>query len=269
MGNNPSKPAGAGGPPSSPAAGTATLSSQSYQRRNPPVRRDSVQASAASTTAASNFAESTSPLAPNLTSKPYPHHHHHHHHSSSHSEPISSHNYSRREDKMGNAQSQAQRDNIEARRRERYQEQQSNPVRVPGSSHDKRQRGPDSQFEPSGPPGDPNYIPASNLNFPPRLPLPIQEEVYTPGSPIITPADITSVLNDDGDGDGVLVRRTSLLSHTTADDDEIDDDLQAYGLEGARGGTVPTRIEWKQGGDRVYITGTFASWSRKYRMHRE
>jgi len=170
---------------------------------------------------------------------------------------------------MGNAQSQAQRDNIEARRRERHQEQQSNPVRVPGSSQDKRQRGPDSQFEPSGPPGDPNYIPVSNLNFPPRLPLPIQEEVYTPGSPIITPADITSVLNEDGDVDGALVRRTSLLSHTTADDDEIDDDLQAYGLEGARGGTVPTRIEWKQGGDRVYITGTFASWSRKYRMHRE
>ncbi|MCJ1247204.1 hypothetical protein MMC30_004418 [Trapelia coarctata] len=170
---------------------------------------------------------------------------------------------------MGNAQSQSQRENIEARRRERHLEQQTNPVRVPGSSQDKRQRGPDSQFEPSGPPGDPNYIPVSNLNFPPRLPLPIQEEVYTPGSPIITPADITSVLNEDGDVDGALVRRTSLLSHTTADDDEIDDDLQAYGLEGARGGTVPTRIEWKQGGDRVYITGTFASWSRKYRMHRD
>jgi hypothetical protein len=170
---------------------------------------------------------------------------------------------------MGNAQSQSQRENIEARRRERQQEQQSNPVRVPGSTQDKRQRGPDSQFEPSGPPGDPNYIPVSNLNFPPRLPLPIQEEVYTPGSPIITPADITSVLDEDGDLDGTLVRRTSLLSHTTADDDEIDDDLQVNGLDGARGGTVPTRIEWKQGGDRVYITGTFAEWSRKYRMHRE
>ena len=170
---------------------------------------------------------------------------------------------------MGNAQShQAWREKSEIRRRERDQDQQSNPVRVPGSSPtDKRQRGPDSQFEPSGLPRDPNYIPVSNLNFPPRLPLPIQEEVYTPGSPIITPADVSSVLIDD-DFDGALPRRTSLLSHTTADEDEIDED-QGYGLEGTRGGTVPTRVEWKQSGDRVYITGTFAAWSRKYRMHRE
>ena len=170
---------------------------------------------------------------------------------------------------MGNAQSrQAWREKQEARRREHDQEQQSNPVRVPGSSHDKRQKGPDSQFESSGPPRDPNYIPVSNLNFPPRLPLPIQEEVYTPGSPIISPADLASALDEAG-SDGVFRRRTSLLSHTTIDEDETEDDLQSFGLEGARGGTVPTLVEWKQPGDRVYITGTFAAWSRKYRMHRE
>ena len=93
--------------------------------------------------------------------------------------------------------------------------------------------------------------------------------MYTPGSPIITPADINTALNDDGDVDEALPRKLSLLSHTTADDEEIDDDFQPYGLEGGRSGTVPTKITWMQGGDKVYITGTFTHWSKKYRMHRE
>jgi hypothetical protein len=71
----------------------------------------------------------------------------------------------------------------------------------------------------------------------------------------------------DDDVDANLPRRTSLLSHTTLEDD--DGDYEGYGTEATKGKTVPTLVEWKQGGDRVYITGTFASWSRKYRMHRE
>lgn len=169
---------------------------------------------------------------------------------------------------MGSVQShQVWKEKSETRRRERAQEQQSNPVRVPGS-HDKRQKGPDTQFEASGPPRDPNYIPVSNLNFPPRLPLPIDDIDYAPGSPVISPDDFASALAG-READGALPRRTSLLSHTTLDDDEVDDDQQGYGIEGAKGGRVPTLVEWKQPGDRVYITGTFATWSKKYRMHRE
>jgi hypothetical protein len=27
-------------------------------------------------------------------------------------------------------------------------------------------------------------------------------------------------------------------------------------------------IEWKQGGKKVYVTGTFAGWNKKYRLNR-
>lgn len=150
----------------------------------------------------------------------------------------------------------------------RLEKAQSNPVKVPKGSDSRRQKGPDSQFEPSGPPRDLNYIPHSNLNFPPRLPLPIEEEIHTPGSPIITPADFSTALHVE-DVDGVLPSRSSVLSNsTTLDDDELGNDLQPYLADGSRR-TVPTLVQWKQGGDKVYVTGTFASWSRKYRMYRE
>lgn len=142
--------------------------------------------------------------------------------------------------------------------------EQSTPVTVP-DSRQQRQRGPDSQFEPSGPPRDPNYIQHSNLNFPPRLPLPIVEELHTPGSPIITSAGIESVLHDD---DEILPRQNSGVSTTTLDDDELGDELRTYPLEDSRR-TVPTLITWKQGGDKVYVTGTFTSWNKKFRMNRE
>lgn len=164
---------------------------------------------------------------------------------------------------MGNDQSKQSRQKqkeIEARKKEA-----STPVPVPG---ERRQRGPDTQFEPSGPSRHIDYVPPSNLNFPPRLPLPIGEEDHAPGSPIITPADISSVLNED-EVDGVLPRHISVLSSTTADDDDVaGDELQPYPFDESRR-TVPTTLQWKLGGDRIYVTGTFTSWSRKFRMHRE
>ncbi|KAL8665851.1 MAG: hypothetical protein Q9202_001974 [Teloschistes flavicans] len=163
---------------------------------------------------------------------------------------------------MGNEQSRQKAKEAEARRQET-----SGPVRVPRSS-ERRQRGPDTQFESSGPPRDLDYVPPSNLNFPPRLPLPIGEEDHTPGSPIITPADISSVLNEN-EVDGLLPRQISILSSTTAEDDDVaGDELQSYPLDGPRR-TVPTTLVWKHGGDRIYVTGTFTSWSRKFRMHRD
>ncbi|KAL8706664.1 MAG: hypothetical protein Q9201_000298 [Fulgogasparrea decipioides] len=163
---------------------------------------------------------------------------------------------------MGNEQSRQRAKEAEARRKEA-----SGPVKVPRGS-ERRQRGPDTQFEPSGPSRDLDYVPPSNLNFPPRLPLPIGEEDHTPGSPIISPADISSVLNED-EVDGVLSRQISVLSSTTVEDDDVaGDELQPYPLDGTRR-TVPTTLQWKQDGDRVYVTGTFTSWSRKFRMHRE
>lgn len=142
------------------------------------------------------------------------------------------------------------------------------PVKVPRGSDPKRQRGPDTQFESSGPPRDPSFIPHSNLNFPPRLPLPIEEELYTPGSPILTGhGDVTSALHQD-DVEGPLPRQSSAISNTTIEDDEVGNDLLLDQQERVEG-YVPTNVYWKQGGEKVYVTGTFAQWSTKIRMHKE
>lgn len=125
-----------------------------------------------------------------------------------------------------------------------------------------------SAIQVTAPPPDLDHIPPSQTQRPPRLPLPIEEEVYTPGSPIISPADITSALNQDPLEAG-LPRRSSLLSSTTADDDDVGDELQAYGVDPGVKRAVPTLVEWKGQGDKVYVTGTFAGWNKKFRLHRK
>ena len=278
MGNNPSKPAGGSSSSASPAAASlnkhhshpqssshshSQSHSRSYSHSQPRDQQDAAQAPSAPKTTlnANDLLSSTRspphkplplPLPTNKQQPPDPHspnHPHPHFH----------------DDAMGNEQSrQVWKDKQEARKRELEQEQ-SSPVRVPQPAGTRRQKGPDSQFAPSGLPRDPNYIPHSNLNFPPRLPLPIEEEIHTPGSPIVSPADLSSAVLED-DVEGALPR---VLSSTTIDDDDVGDELQGYGADSTKGRTVPTLVEWKQGGDKIYVTGTFASWSRKYRMHRQ
>ena len=173
-----------------------------------------------------------------------------------------------RPENMGNTES-AQR-SVEDRKEDKQHKPagKSRPVRVPRGADPRRQKGPDSQFEPSGPPRDPNYVPHSNLNFPPRLPLPIEEEVHAPGSPVLPAEGLSSSLRDE-DVDGPLPRQSSAISNTTVEDDALGDELQPYPQETSPRGLVPTLLEWKQGGERVYVTGTFTNWSRKYRMNRE
>ena len=150
----------------------------------------------------------------------------------------------------------------------RSKKEPSNPVTVPQRATSLRHKGPNSQLEPSAPPRDDHYIPHSNLNFPPRLPLPIEEEIHTPGSPIFRPAGISSALNDE-DIEESIPRQSSVVSSTTIDDDDdIGDELQPFSLNDTRR-TVATVVQWKQSGDKVYVTGTFTSWSRKFRMTRE
>ena len=84
----------------------------------------------------------------------------------------------------------------------------------------------------------PYGLPPSNFSRPPRLPLPI-EEVHTPGSPIITPQDISSPIGQ-ADING-LPRRASVLSSTTVDDD--DGDNEAFTADQASlAPSVPTRM---------------------------
>lgn len=107
----------------------------------------------------------------------------------------------------------------------------------------------------------------SDMSFigrPPRMPLPIEEEVHTPGSPITAPADIGEPVESlDLTGvDGDIARKSSNLSTTTVDED----DAEELRVDKTRP-TVPTRLEWLRGGERVYVTGTIFQWNRKQRLH--
>lgn len=170
-------------------------------------------------------------------------------------------------DSMGNDQSK-QTPQDESRKEKPRTTGKSTPVKVPRGSDPRRQRGPDSQFESSGPPRDLNFVPHSNLNFPPRMPLPIEEEFHAPYSPTITAQEYSSSLREE-DFDNAIPRQSSVISSTTLEEEELGNELQPYPYEAPPQGLVPTRLQWTQGGDRVYVTGTFAGWNRKFRMSRE
>lgn len=157
--------------------------------------------------------------------------------------------------------------------------EQSKPVQIPATTPednvaagDKQQQPPKPAIKPVDKVEDPteSYHAPHNAQFsrPPRLPLPIEEELHTPGSPIISPADLAvdavEPLEQDG---GPLQRRASVLSGTTVDDEDEGDSMQAETDQAKP--AVPTIIEWRGRGERVYVTGTFAGWDRKYRLHRE
>lgn len=135
------------------------------------------------------------------------------------------------------------------------------PLPVPHPNRDDHRPVPDDPA--SLEPQDASFIvPSSHYSRPPRLPLPIEEEPVGPGSPIISPADITSPINHD-EIEGALPRRSSMLSDRTQDDDDLADEFK--GPQGQV--TVPTLIEWEGPGERVYVTGTFAGWERKFKLH--
>lgn len=108
-------------------------------------------------------------------------------------------------------------------------------------------------------------VPSSLYNRPPRLPLPIEQEVLTPGSPIISPHEVDIASPIASDNEAPLPRRSSVLSSTTADDDDFGDEFK--GPQGQP--TVPVLIEWDGPGERVYVTGTFAGWNRKFKLHKK
>ncbi|KAI9672224.1 MAG: hypothetical protein M1831_002038 [Alyxoria varia] len=110
------------------------------------------------------------------------------------------------------------------------------------------------------------YAPQAQYNRPPRLPLPIEREVLSPGSPIISPADVSAPIGRDDVDDAEIRRKGSVLSSTTVDDDEVGEDFNAPAPPA--GPTLDTLIEWKQDGERVYVTGSFSGWNKKHRLHR-
>ena len=148
-------------------------------------------------------------------------------------------------------------------------DQPSKPVDVPipSSNHNEsnslRSHSMSMSLEPSGPPLTQDM--AYHLTRPPRLPLPIEEEVHTPGSPIIAPADAdidAPALDIEALDNDTLPRRSSALSNTTLDEE----DAEELRVDKTKA-TVPTPLEWREGGDKVYVTGTIFSWNKKQRLH--
>ncbi|GIK06445.1 hypothetical protein Aspvir_002095 [Aspergillus viridinutans] len=141
----------------------------------------------------------------------------------------------------------------------------SNPVQVPVSRSAARQ---DPTVAPSGPPLNTYYSASTHLQRPPRMPLPIGDATATSGSPIIGPEDshIGFVSGDRPFGEQASQDNAG-ISNTAVDDEETLDELEPYTPSGV-GRAVPTFIEWNGPGEKVYVTGTFVNWEKKYRLHR-
>ncbi|KAI9752175.1 MAG: hypothetical protein M4579_005727 [Chaenotheca gracillima] len=281
MGNNPSRASSAAGahPPPSSSSGASSTS-----RAREPRRRDSIQALSAGKATAAPPSESlesaTGHSSSSASARPTPSRSRPRSRTNEHSQqrPSQPAPPTAADAAMGNEQSR-QQDEFAHSRGEGAREGEientaaakpfspSRPMDVPASA-EAANRTDSVPMHPAAPPQDLYYIPPSQAQRPPRLPLPIEEEVHTPGSPIISPADVSTVLDDDDIVEDALPRKTSVLSSTTVDEDDIGEDLQAYPVEGAPGMTVPTMVEWKNQGDRVYVTGTFANWNKKFRLHK-
>ncbi|KAI5862865.1 carbohydrate-binding module family 48 protein [Durotheca rogersii] len=151
-----------------------------------------------------------------------------------------------------------------------FKDEHSKPVAVPFSySHSEHDPPFAREYRiegslPSGPASSSIQDMSYHLARPPRLPLPIDEEIHTPGSPIVAPSDADGRAIDDDiaplDDSGSLPRRASGLSNATDEDDS-----EELRVDKTRP-TIPTRIEWSRGGQKVYVTGTPFQWSKKQRL---
>ncbi|KAK0651778.1 carbohydrate-binding module family 48 protein [Cercophora newfieldiana] len=144
----------------------------------------------------------------------------------------------------------------------------SKPVAVPYPHNNNNSPSPPRSSRPDS--YEASHVPMSSLQDisyltrPPRLPLPIDEEVHTPGSPIIAPTDVGQPLDDDAslDPEGLQRPPSNLSNSSTLEDEEVDELLVDKNRP-----TVPTRLEWRRGGDKVYVTGTIFQWNRKTPLH--
>ncbi|KAK7709114.1 galactose metabolism-related protein [Botryosphaeria dothidea] len=264
MGNNPSSSRQSTSSPQGPPHATAPISNQAVNNvRREPRRRESIQAlsnakasaapPSASLESATAHSTAARPLRPNSRGRAH----------SVATPTLKPHDVAQLE-RMGSGQSH-EKDPREPSPVPPEPSPLSQPVDVPQpAARAPSSSPPDDAAEPSSQ-SDAYHMQAAAFARPPRLPLPIEEEVHTPGSPIISPADLTTPIDPESI-DGVLPRRTSVLSSTTADEDDVADDN--FDTEGGLRPAVPTIIEWLGPGEKVYVTGTFAGWNKKFRLHK-
>lgn len=113
------------------------------------------------------------------------------------------------------------------------------------------------------------YNASAHLQRPPRMPLPIGDATATPGSPVMGPEDshIGGDLAHDRFVDEQTGNEPTNVGSVPVDEDEGADDLQPYTPSGV-GKAIPNTIEWASHGEKVYVTGTFVNWEKKFRLHR-
>lgn len=120
---------------------------------------------------------------------------------------------------------------------------------------------------PPSPYDDRRYVPPAELR-PQRMPLPIAGAPESPSlQPVDKGANDVPIFDDDvpiAPEDYALRRKSSVMSLGTQDEEDMDEELPPAD-PGA--GTVQTVIEWTRPGSRVYVTGTFANWEKKFKMH--
>lgn len=144
----------------------------------------------------------------------------------------------------------------------------ANSIDIPtaATAHVLPSRSREEELQDDGQEYEKHSMPVS-FNRPPRLPLPIAEVPDSPSlGPIVKADSDIPVFDTD---DAVLpARRNSMLSVATQDEEDVGEELQPFGV-GFSGQTVPYTIEWNQGAnDKVFVTGTFAAWDKKYRLRR-
>ncbi|KMP02221.1 hypothetical protein CISG_06172 [Coccidioides immitis RMSCC 3703] len=115
-----------------------------------------------------------------------------------------------------------------------------------------------------GPSVNTYYATPSHLSRPPRLPLPIGDAMSVPGSPITASGSLGATAAFDRAG---IYPDKSGLSDTADDDDEVVDELEPFVTTGLNK-AVSTTIEWRGGGEKVYVTGTFVNWARKFKLYK-
>ncbi|RDW83912.1 putative Snf1 kinase complex beta-subunit Gal83 [Aspergillus mulundensis] len=140
----------------------------------------------------------------------------------------------------------------------------SDPVQVPMSRAAAARRDQYEPVAPSGPPHKMYYTAAHHLQRPPRMPLPIGDATATPGSPISGPDDTSPLATEEKPGDKTTAAKSDLA---TTEGEGTVDEHQPH-TTGGVGIPVPTLIEWTSGGNKVYVTGTFVNWEKKFRLHR-
>lgn len=147
------------------------------------------------------------------------------------------------------------------------------PVQVPSTADRtpaKREQYP--YVTASGPPLNTYYGASAHLQRPPRLPLPIGDATATPGSPVLAPSEAPTESIPFGQRIVDESHDTSHLSNASVNDEEAADELRDDDEDDANslGKSVATRIEWRGGhAEKVYVTGTFVNWERKFRMHKK